>query len=207
MTQKDSKLQLDARSLPPPTWKTQFGFGFIFRQILDKLVFNIMYRRDVAQYLRSLGAKVGVNSILMNRVSAYGSEPWLIEIGNRVTVSSGVVFITHDGASRIIRHLIPNSSQYGNLFGTISILDNCFIGVNSILLPRIHIGPNSIVGAGSVVNSDVPPETVYAGVPARCICPLEEYVKKYKNQMVPVSASNLEDLRRELTLTLWGEIR
>ena len=50
-----------------------------------------------------------------------------------------------------------------------SIGKRCFIGMNSVILPGIHIGDHSIVGAGSVVTKDVPPNTIVAGNPAKII--------------------------------------
>ena len=44
-----------------------------------------------------------------------------------------------------------------------------WIGSGSILLPGVRIGDNSIVGAGSVVTKDVPPNTIVAGNPAKFI--------------------------------------
>jgi acetyltransferase-like isoleucine patch superfamily enzyme len=46
---------------------------------------------------------------------------------------------------------------------------NVWIGRNSIVLPGVHIGDNSVVAAGSVVNSDVEPNTLVGGTPARLI--------------------------------------
>ena len=43
------------------------------------------------------------------------------------------------------------------------------IGINACVLPGLHIGAHSIVGAGSVVTHDVPEYAVVAGVPARVI--------------------------------------
>ena len=43
------------------------------------------------------------------------------------------------------------------------------IGTSSTILCGVCIGENSVVGAGSVVTKDVPPNTVVAGVPARVI--------------------------------------
>ncbi len=123
-------------------------------------------------YLRKEGYSIGKN----NRIYThnFGSEPYLIQIGNNSTITRGVNFITHDGGSWIFRDEIPDL----NVFGKIEIKDNCFIGLNSIILPNVTIGPNSIVGAGSVVSKDVPPNTVVAGVPARIISSTEEYKKK-----------------------------
>lgn len=74
----------------------------------------------------------------------------------------------------MFRDEIPNL----NIFGKIEIKDKCFIGINSIILPNVTIGPNSVIGAGSVVTKDVPPNTVVAGVPAKVICSLEHYKEK-----------------------------
>jgi len=149
--------------------------------------------------------KIGKDCGLYNTDA--GSEPWLIELGDRVTVAGGVKLITHDGSSRVFRHQLTDSSPYGNVFGTIKIHDDCFIGVNSVILPNVEIGPSSIVGAGSVVTKDVPPHTVVAGVPARPICTLDEYIQQYQSKMIPLTANDRETLRRELTQKLWGQPR
>lgn len=46
---------------------------------------------------------------------------------------------------------------------------NVWIGANVTILGGVTIGDNSVVAAGSVVNKDVPENTVAAGVPARVI--------------------------------------
>jgi len=157
--------------------------------------------------MRSLGVRIGKNCELWNLPENYGSEPWLIEIGDNVTITAGVWLITHDASSRLFRGTLPNSSPYGNRFGRIQILDNCFIGIDSIILPDVQIGPNSIVGAGSVVVKDIPPNTVVAGVPAQKIANLDDYIESYKEKMIPIQSKNRRDLRRELTLYFWGEER
>lgn len=168
----------------------------------------VRYRGDMVAALRHEGVRIGEGCSIYVSVSNFGTEPWLVEIGNRVTITHGVSFITHDGASRLFRRETPGMNpRYGNRFGTIRIGDNCFIGVDSIILPDVRIGPDSIVGAGSLVNRDVPPRTVYAGNPARYICTLDEYIERYQQKMIPVESTDRESLRRELTKRLWGEER
>ena len=169
--------------------------------------YYVICKGNRTKYLRSLGVKIGFDCQILNRPINYGSEPWLIEIGNKVTVTNGVFLLTHDASSRLFRESLPGSSKYGNRYGTVRVLDNSFIGINSIILPGVTIGPNSIVGAGSVVVKDVPPNTVVAGVPARKISDLDEYIEKYQERMVPIKSNNREDLRKELTLNFWGEER
>ena len=49
------------------------------------------------------------------------------------------------------------------------------IGANATIMCGVTIGENSIVGAGSVVTKDVPPNTIVAGVPARIIRKVSEH--------------------------------
>lgn len=188
---------------PQPKTTTQK----IFRRIDEFLALYVFSRGDRIRYLRRLGTRIGEGCQILTSYDAFGTEPWLIEIGNRVTITLGVVFLTHDGASRLFRDQIPGGSRYGNRFGRILIQDNSFIGANSILLPGVKVGPNSIVGAGSVVNKDVPPNMVYAGVPAKPIMTLEEYIENYKSKMLPIQANDRQALREELTRYFWGEVR
>jgi acetyltransferase-like isoleucine patch superfamily enzyme len=158
-------------------------------------------------YLRRLGVRIGPGCQIVTRVRDFGSEPWLIEIGARVNIAEGVVFVNHDGPSRNFRDRLPGSSYYGNGFAPIRIQDNCFIGLNSVLMPGITIGEGSIVGAMSLVNRDVPPGTVVAGVPARARGTVDAYVERYRARMIPNLPSTRAELRRELTRRFFGEER
>jgi len=166
-----------------------------------------LFHGDKVKYLRYRGARIGKGCSIFNSIFAF-SEPWLIEIGDNVTLTSGVLLITHDGSSRLFRKEIAGMNPvFGNRFGTIRILDNCFIGVNTIILPDVTIGPCSIVGAGSVVTGNVPASTVYAGNPARYICSIEEYKIKYAQKMIEVNSTDRASLRKELSKYFWQEER
>lgn len=54
-----------------------------------------------------------------------------------------------------------------NLSGNVDISERCLIGTNSSVREKISIGPNTVIGMGSVVVSHVPPNVVAKGVPAR----------------------------------------
>jgi acetyltransferase-like isoleucine patch superfamily enzyme len=106
----------------------------------------------------------------------FGSEPFLISIGKKVTISGRVVFITHDGATAVFRS-DPTYSKVRK-FGRITVHDNCFIGYGALIMPGVTIGPNSVVAAHALVTKDVPPDTVVGGNPAKPISSVTDYAEK-----------------------------
>lgn len=139
-----------------------------------KRILSKVYLRIKLNKLKRQGVKLGENISITGKLRV-GSEGYLVEIGNDVTIA-GADILTHDGGIRVIRKLEDNPNLKKQ--GKVSIKNNSFIGKNSIILPGISIGPNSIVGCGSVVTKNVPPNTVYAGNPAKYICSIEEYKEK-----------------------------
>ena len=113
----------------------------------------------------------------------YGSEPYLITIGDDTTISFDCAFITHDAATRVIRNL-PGQNPETVIYKPITVGKNCFIGCRTVILPGVSIGDNVIIGAGSVVNKDIPSNTVAAGTPCKVICTLEEYIEKHQAEFM-----------------------
>lgn len=129
-------------------------------------------RFTIAEFFRKQGAQIGEGCSIIP--TSLGTEPYLVKLGNRVTIASGVTFITHDGGAWLFREEIPDLQ----VFGPIIVEDNCVIGENVILMPNIHIGRNTIVAAGSVVIADIPANSIAMGVPARVIGSIEKYREK-----------------------------
>lgn len=113
---------------------------------------------------------------------SFGSEPYLVQIGNHVRITSGVKFITHDGGVWVARSLLNKPEM--DLFGRIIIEDNCMIGTEALIMPNVRIGRNSIVAARAVVTKSVPENSVVAGVPARVIESIDEYCDKAQKRAV-----------------------
>jgi acetyltransferase-like isoleucine patch superfamily enzyme len=181
---------------------------YMFSQLLEFVKLMFFFRLNKFDYWRHLGVRIGSDCEILIPLMGFGTEPWLIEIGSNVTVAPKVSFITHDASTRLFRHQLSHTNQlFGNEFGTIRILNSCFIGMNAIILPNVTIGPNAIVGAGSVVTKSVPPNTIVAGNPAKSICSLDEYSQKCIERMIPVLAKNRKELRQELTKYFWKEQR
>ncbi len=90
-----------------------------------------------------------------------------IEVGNRVVVGANVTIADTDFHPLSARDRARNFND--GQYAPVCIEDDVFIGMNSIVLKGVTIGHGSVVGAGSVVAKDVPPETIVAGNPARVL--------------------------------------
>lgn len=107
----------------------------------------------------------------------FGTEPYMISMGNNVHIASGVTFINHDITFLMFNYMGPE--KYQERYGEITLGDNVFVGSNSTILYGAHIGNNVIIGAGSLVNKDIPDGVVAAGVPCRVIGKFEDYKNRY----------------------------
>ena len=106
------------------------------------------------------------------------TDPAYVRLGNNVTLSS-CSLIGHDASIGVIGRALGKRLD---AVGKIDIRDNVFVGYGAILLPGITIGPNAIVAAGSVVNHDVAPGTVVAGVPARPVGTFDDLAERLESR-------------------------
>ncbi len=144
----------------------------LLKRILSSVKTLIAIKRNPVGYARDMGVKVGkdVRLVAING-GTFGSEPYLIEIGDRVTITGGVQFVTHDGGVWVFREKHPDI----DVFGQIVIGNNVFIGFGAIIMPGVNIGDNVVIGAGSVVAKDIPANHVAVGSPAKPIKTIDEY--------------------------------
>lgn len=91
----------------------------------------------------------------------------------RITIEEGVIIST---GSKIISHYIEPQNmtaedRLANRYpvGDVLIKKNAYIGMNTLIIKPVTIGENAIIGAGSVVNCDIPDNEIWAGNPAKCI--------------------------------------
>ena len=130
-----------------------------------------------AEYLKKhhILRHVGNNCMTMFRkIPLY---PKLISLGNNVWIASDVSFVTHDVIHCMLNNKYKDCHFKENI-GCIDIKDNVFIGAGSRILMNVTIGPNTIIGADSLVTKDIPGNGVYAGAPPRYICSIDEYINK-----------------------------
>lgn len=125
------------------------------------------------RYARFIGIRCSGFFRVYGRVH-WGTEPWIISLGNNVHISNNVTFVTHDGGTLLYRRIQPDLE----ITKPITIGDDVYIGVNSTILPGVRIGNNVIIGACSVVTRDIPDNSVAVGNPARVIKSADEYFRK-----------------------------
>ena len=77
---------------------------------------------------------------------------------------------------------------------------NVWIGGNTVILPGVHIGDNTVIGAGSVVTKDIPSWCVAAGNPCKVIRKITEEDRNYYYKHVPIDDEALAHMRR-----MWEE--
>lgn len=106
---------------------------------------------------KSLGMKVGKNASvgLMAMMDVF--FPQLISIGENSVLGYNCTILCHEFLIREYRT------------GTVKIGREVMLGANSTVLPGVSIGDGAVVGAGSLVNRDIPPGALAAGVPAKVV--------------------------------------
>jgi len=93
--------------------------------------------------------------------SSYTGGP--ITIGNFIAVSGGARLLAgsdHYGDGALMNSPIPEKYRNTNREGCI-LQDFCFIGANSCVYPGVTIGEGAVVGAGSIVRTDLEPWGIY----------------------------------------------
>ena len=144
-----------------------------------KLMMFLGNGRKRAEYVKKkdMFAEIGENCQMPIYLPLY---PQLVRIHNNVIMHRSVKLVTHDvlnGELESMNLTSKHSFKNKETLCPIEIMDNVEIAMDSIILGNVCIGPNAVVCAGSVVDSDVPPNSVVAGNPARVIGSFDKYVK------------------------------
>jgi maltose O-acetyltransferase len=103
------------------------------------------------------------------------STCYLIDIGDWCGFGPQCAILSHDAQM--------DEFLDAGLLGRVIIHESCHFGCRTVILAGVEIGPRTIVGANSVVAKSLPPDTVCAGVPAKVICTLDEYLARHREDM------------------------
>ena len=164
-------------------------------RVLRELRARLAVARDPVAYYRGLGVQIGEGvEIFGGSINTFGSEPYLVRVGDEVTISNDVKFVTHDGGLRVVRDEYPGAFYYA----PIEVGDRVFIGAAATLLPGVTVGERSVIGAGAVVAGDVAAGTVVAGVPARPIKSVGEYAFARREEWLDTSGLTPDEKRQRL---------
>ncbi|MBR2348816.1 MAG: hypothetical protein IKA66_06875 [Candidatus Methanomethylophilaceae archaeon] len=151
------------------------------RAAMVTMEMNSHYRspEEVLSYLRSLSVR-GIDDSAFVVLPFHTDFGRNISMGRNVFINSGCTFLDQGGITVdddvllgpnvtlvTSNHPIDPSDRRAVVSTPIHLCRNCWIGAGAIILPGVTVGENSVVGAGSVVTHDVPPNTVVAGNPAR----------------------------------------
>jgi putative colanic acid biosynthesis acetyltransferase WcaB len=106
--------------------------------------------------------------------------PWDTQVGENLKLHHGVALVVNHktiiGDNCVLRHSTTIGNKKlsdGSASASPNIGNNVDIGSNVVIIGPISVGNNSVIGAGSVVIKDVPPNTVVVGNPARVVRTLE----------------------------------
>ena len=157
----------------------------LFAKIGNNVKIDVPFYCDYGQHI-SIGNNVIINinctfvdcnkiTIGNNVLIASFVDCNKITIGNNVLIASNVQIYTATHPVNISDRLLDNWSlnnphAFFNTYALpVTIEDNVWIGGGVIILPGVTIGKNSVIGAGSVVNKSIPPNSLAVGNPCKII--------------------------------------
>ena len=161
----------------------------MLKEWVKKILLGKRYSsKSYINYLRSIGVKIGDDCVIYVPSKTLIDEqyPWMITIGDHVRITEGVKILTHDYSWMVIKNV---DGPILGASGKVNIGNNVFIGMNTVICRNVNIGDNVIIGAGSIVTRDCESSGIYAGVPAKKIMNLSEYLDKRNKCQVQEAVS------------------
>ncbi|PZF13066.1 DapH/DapD/GlmU-related protein [Curtobacterium sp. MCLR17_034] len=155
------------------------------------LVHHIIRQRTFPRLLRSralgaLGNRINRTAVINAHVTIAGRAT--LSVGARTFLNEGIYLdlsdqivigedcaIGHEVLFTTATHRLGKSTRRAgeSVIHPIVVGDGTWVGSRATILPGVRIGSGCVVGAGAVVTSDIPNDSIYAGVPARLIRPLD----------------------------------
>lgn len=133
-------------------------------KLLDKGPYWLIDRNSEVTHPQNI--YVGINSNAGTRPGCYLQGKGGIKIGNYMHFASNIGVI--NGNHGLYNHLVYDNKE-------VCIDDYCWIGMNVVILPGVHLGPRTVVGAGSMVTKSFPDGyCVIGGNPAKLIKELDK---------------------------------
>lgn len=139
----------------PAAWLRNLFLRFYLDRIGNRS--NVQMR---CRFLNGRRVSLGANNVV-NFGCTFDGRKFNITTGDNVSIGpeASILTLGHD----------PQSPDFADKGGDITIGDRVWIGYRALILPGVKIGDGAVVGAGSVVTKDVEPFTIVAGNPAKPI--------------------------------------
>ncbi|MCZ9079770.1 DapH/DapD/GlmU-related protein [Escherichia albertii] len=128
--------------------------------ILSKVGVTISSRSTITEPFYFEKGNIYLNGKVFINANCVFLDAEMISIGNNTAIGPNVVITT------VTHHVDPNRRPNETICAPINIGENVWIGANTTILPGVSIGDNCVIAANSLVTTDVPSDTLYAGSPA-----------------------------------------
>ncbi len=140
------------------------------RELLERILGSVGARTVLLPpFHAGFGSNVHIGDDFFGNVNLTFVDDVAIRIGHGVMIAPGVTLTTTG------HPVHPDLREDFRRFSEpITIDDKVWIGSHAVILPGVHIGHGSVIGAGSVVSRDIPPMSVALGVPARVVRPITD---------------------------------
>jgi maltose O-acetyltransferase len=159
-------------------------------ELISRGLPQFAFNRTRTSLLRIVGVSIGAGTSIMGSVRITGPGPMSllsfgrntavsgslhVDLGARVCIGDRVHFGQEVMLLTMDHEVGPSAERCGRLVSApIAIEDGVWIASRVTILPGVTIGKGSMVAAGAVVTSDVPPDTLVGGVPARVLRSLDD---------------------------------
>jgi len=150
-----------------------FWKSLLLKYCMYSVLLSPLNYRLIRPFLwKKLGCKVGKKVFIGYGVWIDFTYAHLIEIGDNVHITNMCLLLCHQ--RDISNYFIgDDASSLPYEKGKIIIESGVMIGMNTTIMPGVRIGEGAIIGAKSLVTSNIPPWTVAAGCPAKVIKTIE----------------------------------
>ncbi len=145
---------------------------------IARLVKQLLCKSDGAfinpPFYCDYGSHIEVGKIFFANYNCTIIDVAKVKIGDNCMLAPNVAIYT---AGHPIH---PDSRNTAYEYGIeVTVGDNVWIGGNTVIVPGVHIGSNTVIGAGSVVTKDIPDWVIAAGNPCRVIRKITDNDKKF----------------------------
>ena len=113
-------------------------------------------------FVCNLGSNIKIGNGCFFNFNTTILDAYSVEIGNNVFIAPNVIISP-------VEHSVIAKERRKNRGGKIVIEDDVWIGAGAIILPNVTLHKGCVIGASSIVKTDVEANTIYAGAPAKYI--------------------------------------